>query len=207
MNLAAAATESSVRKHAAAVGLAQQISYAGRMRDVSDEQLMQQYAAGSSAAFDILYERHRGPLYRYLLRQVYRESTASDLYQGIWEKVIGARRQYRPKARFATWLYRIAHNHLIDYYRRKKPVADLAVEALADSSDDMAAIVDKDGQRRQLLAAIAQLSEDQRDALLLKLELGLSLEAIGQITGVGRETVKSRLRYATQRLKQLCSDD
>lgn len=171
---------------------------------MSDEQLMQQYAQGNAAAFETLYQRHRGPVYRYLTRQAVDTATANDLYQGVWEKIINARHRYRPDAKFTTWLYRIAHNHLMDHFRRQKPtLPEEQLNKLESGEPDAAAVIDGQQQRDVLMQAIAMLPEDQRDTLMLKLEGGLSLEEIGFVTGVNRETVKSRLRYASNKLRRI----
>ena len=104
------------------------------MRERSDEELMNAYAKGDAAAFDALYQRHRAPLYRYILRQVRDPATANDLYQGSWEKVIRASARYRADAPFKAWLYRIAHNHLVDHFRRERPSVELVVEAHASDN-------------------------------------------------------------------------
>ena len=172
------------------------------MRDVSDEQLMQQYAAGNAAAFEALYQRHRGPMYRYLTRQTHNAATANDLYQGVWEKIIVARHRYRPDAKFTTWMYRIAHNHLMDYFRKQKPAVPAdCIDTLESGDPEAADVIDQIRRQEKLLRAIRTLPDDQRDALMLKLEGGLSLAEIGTVTGVNRETVKSRLRYASKKLK------
>jgi len=75
-------------------------------------------------AFEVLYERHRGPLYRYILRLVGNPATANDLYQGSWEKIIKARGRYKDSAPFKAWMYRIAHNHVMDHFRREQPRRD-----------------------------------------------------------------------------------
>ena len=87
------------------------------MRDRTDEQLMAAYAGGDMQAFEQLYQRHRGPLYRYLLRLVGEAATANDLYQGSWERVIRNRRRYRPSGPFRAWMYRIAHNLVANWHR------------------------------------------------------------------------------------------
>ena len=74
------------------------------MRERSDEDLMEAWAAGSMQAFEALYARYRGPLYRYILRQAGDDATANDLYQGSWEKIIRARKSYRPQAPFRAWM-------------------------------------------------------------------------------------------------------
>ncbi|MBK8508821.1 MAG: RNA polymerase sigma factor [Candidatus Competibacter sp.] len=181
-----------------------------RTDDDADETLMLRYQHGDAGAFARLYERHKGPLYRYLLRQCGQPTVAEELFQDSWLKLIAARASYTVQARFATWLYRIAHNRLVDHYRasaRGLPVsyADDCPEWTDIPAPDAVQPENQEERRRQserLLALLAELPEAQREALLLKEEAGLSLEAIAQATGTGRETVKSRLRYALARLRQ-----
>ncbi len=179
-----------------------------RMEEASDEQLMLDYAGGRAAAFDLLYARHKGGLYRFLLRGLQHRAQADECFQEVWMRVIQARERYRPDAAFTTWLYRIAHRLLIDQYRRH-------AARPGGTADDEAVILDTSGpeeaqperalsefeQRRRLQEALAELPDEQRIALQLRLEQELTLETIGEITGVGRETVKSRLRYALDRLR------
>jgi RNA polymerase sigma factor (sigma-70 family) len=176
------------------------------MRESSDEQLMKSFAGGSMQAFELLYERHRGPLYRYLLRLAGDPATANDLYQGSWEKVIKAKKSYKPDAPFRAWMYRIAHNHAMDHFRRHQPASNEVPENLASDQPEPVEQIIKDSQKTDLHHAIQQLPPEQKDALLLKLESGLDLQTIASVTGVNPETAKSRLRYAVKRLKQILVD-
>ncbi|MGF1528876.1 MAG: RNA polymerase sigma factor [Candidatus Competibacterales bacterium] len=176
----------------------------------SDEQLMERYRDGDDAAFERLYSRHRGPLYRYFLRQCGGEATAEELFQDVWLKLIKARGRYRVTARFTTYLYQMAHRRLIDHYRRTK--VRVALESYGDDAEvaafPMAAHEQpeqREERRRQtetLLALLATLPAAQREAFLLKAEAGLSLAEIAVVTGTTRETVKSRLRYAVAKLRR-----
>lgn len=172
----------------------------------TDEELMLAYGAGDVTAFQALYARHRGPLFRHLARRLRDGALAEELFQDVWQRVIAARRRYRPEARFATWLYQVAHNRLADHWRAQshRPPAP------ADGDEQAARRPDPTTPERQLSAfeerrrlqrALEELPEDQREVLLLRLEQELTLEEIGEITGVGRETVKSRLRYAMDKLR------
>ena len=174
--------------------------------DASDETLMLAYAAGDAAAFEQLYARHRGKLDRYLQRQLRDNAVADELFQDVWQRVIAARSGWKPDAGFATWLYTIAHHRLGDHWRSLKH----RPSAPADADERMARVADPDTpervlsefeRRRQLQLALDDLPEEQREVLLLRLEQELTLEEIGDITGVGRETVKSRLRYAMDKLR------
>ena len=175
--------------------------------DASDEDLMLAYGAGDGAAFELLYARHRGPLFRFLQRQLRDQGTAEELYQDVWQKVIVARERYRPDARFSTWLFQIAHNRLGDHWRasrhRPPPPEDAMARAEREPDPDSPErSLSAFEERRRLQRALEELPEDQREVVLLRLERELSLEEIGEITGVGRETVKSRLRYAMDKLRQ-----
>lgn len=170
---------------------------------------MLQYRGGDLAAFRELYARYRDPLFRYLLRSCGEREQAGELFQEVWASVVRARAGYEARARFATWLFKLAHNRLIDEYRR----ARLPQEPLADDLPIAAPEHEQPEARHQsgiraqrLLAALAGLPRDQRMAFLMKEEGGLSLEEIAQATGVGRETVKSRLRYALTKLREVLAD-
>lgn len=176
------------------------------MRESSDEYLMKSYAGGDMGAFELLYQRYRAPLYRYLLRLAGDPATANDLYQGTWEKVIKARTTYTAKAPFRAWLYRIAHNHAMDLFRRNQPIAGEVPDELPSQAAEPAEQLANDAMQQDLQNAIRELPQEQRDALMLKLESGLDVQTIAEITGVNPETAKSRLRYAVKRLKQILGD-
>lgn len=170
---------------------------------------MLRYKDGDIAAFQILYERHNDALYRYLLRLCQHRDTAEDLYQEVWSKIIKARQRYRPTAKFTTFLYRVAHNCFIDHIRRNKRHTN---EIAVDPDESESATISPEHAADQLLArkrldqALATLPSEQRDVILLFLEAGMNLETISQVTGVNRETAKSRLRYATAKLKSALVD-
>jgi RNA polymerase sigma factor (sigma-70 family) len=176
------------------------------VQPVSDETLMLAYARGDGDAFAELYARHRTRLFHYLLGQLRDRSLAEELFQDIWHKVINARGSWQPEAAFATWLFRIAHNRLNDHWRaaRHRPAApadaDERTARLADVRTPEL-LADEHIRRQQLQQALAELPPEQQEVVILRLEQELSLEEIGQITGVGRETVKSRLRYAMDKLR------
>ena len=187
---------------------------AASIAEDSDEALMQAYAAGRAAAFDSLYARHKGGMYRYLLRHCGNAGIAEEMFQDVWMNAIRARDRYVPTAKFTTWLYTLAHHRLVDHWRASGQAkfasidddgdegTRAAVEALpASRRDEPEARIDTRQVREQLHAALATLPAVQRDAFLLQQEGGLSLAEIGNLTGVGVETVKSRLRYAVAKLR------
>lgn len=174
--------------------------------EASDEALMTAWAAGDATAFAPLYARHRGRLYRFLLRQLRDPALADEIFQDTWQRVIAARAGWKPDAAFSTWLFRIAHNRLADHWRalKHRPAApadaDERTTRVPDPSTPERQLSEFE-QRRRLQLALDELPDEQREVLLLRLEQELTLEEIGEIAGVGRETVKSRLRYAMDKLR------
>jgi RNA polymerase sigma-70 factor, ECF subfamily len=177
---------------------------------VSDEQLMLRYRDGDVAAFDELYGRHRGGVFRYVLRQVGLRSAAEEVFQEIWMNIISSRARYRVEARFATFLYHVAHNCVIDHFRRKTPLHLISLDDDADEANQVAGPGRDQPERAvalrqsaaRLLNALALLPPEQREVFLLHEEGGLTLEEIATVTDAGRETVKSRLRYALAKLRE-----
>ena len=177
--------------------------------DVSDETLMQSYRGGDAGAFEILYVRHKGGLYRYLLRNCGNASIAEELFQDVWMKLIDARLRYEVRAKFTTWLYQMARNHYIDYYRRQKMSGAFNPSAYDCNLEDIPVrpqeqpqyLAEVHEQADMLIQLIDQLPEDQREAFVLREEGGFSLNEIAEITGVNPETAKSRLRYAVNKLR------
>lgn len=176
---------------------------------VDDTALMLRYRDGDARAFEILYERHKGALYRYLLRMCRSPDTANDLFQEVWSKVIASRERYEVRAQFNTFLYRIAHNCTVDYFRRAGRRYEGAAQDVEEIADELPGAEhqrpDAELSEAQLRAdfrrALERLPAEQRDVFVLYEETGLSLEEIGKITGVAMETAKSRLRYALGKLR------
>jgi len=185
--------------------------------DPGDEALMLAYAAGDAAAFDALYARHKGGVYRYLVRHCGNAGTADELFQDVWMNVIRVRGSYTPTAKFTTWVYRIAHNRLIDHWRASGRVELVSAGPDDDCEDPLAAIPGARNDEPEvraltreigarLKAALAALPAAQREAFLLHQEGGLELSEIATLTGAGVETVKSRIRYALTKLRAELGD-
>jgi RNA polymerase sigma factor (sigma-70 family) len=182
----------------------------------TDENLMARFGRGEAAAFEFLYRRHESRVFRYLQRNVKNEATANDLMQEVWFAVVRGAANYQPTAKFTTWLFTIAHNRMVDMIRANHrlqsldagddadPEAPSALERLADSPKlEPLAQVQSQDEAAALLSAVTQLPAEQRSAFLLQAEGDLSVEEIAEATGSSFETVKSRLRYARAKLRQL----
>jgi RNA polymerase sigma-70 factor (ECF subfamily) len=185
----------------------------------TDEALMLRYAQGDAAAFDRLYARHRAPVFRYVLRQLGgQRGAAEELFQDVWMNLVNARGGYKVEARFTTWLYTIAHNRVVDHYRRHRPY-DVAPGATDPDDEEATAsdppapvtaqperIAEAREQARRLLQLVEALPLAQREAFLLHEEAGLSVDEIAQVLSADREAIKSRLRYALAKLRQGMGD-
>ena len=173
------------------------------------------YAGGDAGAFERLYARHKGPLFRYVLRSAKGRGEAEELFQEIWIKVIEARARYVPRAKFTTWLYTIAHNRMVDHWRAR------GLTLVASSDDEEAGVPEPaappgaEPQRiaeaqetlERLAAAIAALPLAQREAFLLHYEGDLTAGEIAAATGTNEEAAKSRLRYAMNKLREAIAND
>jgi RNA polymerase sigma-70 factor (ECF subfamily) len=174
-----------------------------------DSALMLRYRDGDQRAFELLYTRHKGPLYRYLERLCHHREVANDLFQEAWSKVIANRASYEPRAQFKTYLFHIAHNCAIDHFRRSErrqlfktdDVSEFEERLPAAEADRPDVRASESELRAAFENAFRKLPPEQRDAFVLHEEGGFTLEEIGKITGVAMETAKSRLRYALSKLR------
>jgi RNA polymerase sigma-70 factor (ECF subfamily) len=180
------------------------------LQNESDNDLMMSYRDGDSDAFNELYRRHRVSLFRFIKNSCNTEAVASELFQDVWTSVINARQTYEGAAPFHAWLYRIARNKLTDYYRTNKiqpqtttlnedtdtGIAQLQVPLQPDELTDLS------NQTSALQSALNTLPPEQRDALLLKHVAGFTLDEIATQFQENAETIKSRLRYATAKLRK-----
>ncbi len=171
----------------------------------SDEALMLRYAEGDASAFEVLYLRHKGPVYRYMLKLCHNEAIAEELFQEVWMKLINARENYVVSAKFTTYLYRLAHNHFIDHYRKQN------IRIVPEQSDEAIEVTDTDCDPEQQVQMeqtidrfnqiLNSLPQEQREVFLLKEETEMNLQEIAETIGINYEAAKSRLRYAINKLK------
>ena len=185
----------------------------------TDESLMLRYAAGNLQAFNLLYARHEMGVWRYVFRSVRVQAVADDLLQDVWFALARQAPHYQPTAKFKTWLFTLAHNRLVDYFRTAKQ--HVSLDGDDDTEHDSVALVqtlaansgfgplrrlESKEQAKALLDAIEELPFAQREAFMLQAEAGMDVQEIAKTTGVSFETAKSRLRYARSRLKELLQE-
>jgi RNA polymerase sigma-70 factor (ECF subfamily) len=179
----------------------------------SDEALMAAYQGGDARSFTLLFERHERQVFRFLRRSLGDAAAADDLMQEVWLAVVRSAAGYAPRAKFTTWLFTIARSKLVDHWRAARPMVSLDGEAANDPDealvDCLAAGEDVQpdvqvmsrAQAQAFIAAVEALPVAQREAFLLHIEGGMTVDEVAAATGVGFETAKSRLRYAFTRLR------
>jgi RNA polymerase sigma-70 factor, ECF subfamily len=183
--------------------------------DTADEDLMGQYQRGEVRAFEVLLSRHRKPVYNFILRFVGDRETAEDLLQEAFMRVIKGAEAYKRHAKFTTWLYTIARNLCVDQTRRRKHRKHASLDAPLDASDESGTLLDvipsnemasdRKSVNKQLHQtmhrAIEALSEEQREVFLMRELLDMPFRQIADVVGVPENTVKSRMRYALEKLR------
>lgn len=196
---------------------------AGGPSRATDEGLMLNYQRGDRSAFGELVRRHEKPLYNFALRHCRVPSVAEDITQEAFLRVVQRAAEFKHEARFTTWLYTIARNLCVDHGRKMKhrrhPSLDAPATGEADGSralQDVVADPNPAGQldraaewstmRRSIVRAVDALPEDQREVFLLREIANLPFKEIAEVTGTAENTVKSRMRYALERLRAALSE-
>lgn len=189
--------------------------------DATDEALMIRFQSGDRSAFALLVRRHQRPLYNFALRQLRSAPGAEEIVQDAFVRVVQNAADFKHEARFSTWLYTIARNLCIDQLRkhalRRHPSLDepkraeegegpTLGEQTADGRADVERATVAGEIRERVLAAIDELPEEQREVFLMREVASLPFKEIAEIVGVPENTVKSRMRYALERLQAALSE-
>ena len=189
--------------------------------DPTDEALMIRFQSGDRSAFAVLVRRHQSPLYNFAMRQLRSPSVAEEVVQDAFVRVVQNAADFKHEARFSTWLYTITRNLCIDQMRkralRRHPSLDEAKRAeegegptLGEQTADSRANVERSAVsveiRERVLAAVEQLPDEQREVFLMREVSNLPFKEIAEIVGVPENTVKSRMRYALERLQAALSE-
>lgn len=188
----------------------------------SDADLMLAFRGGDARAFETLVGRHQRGIFNFILRSVRERARAEELLQEVFLRVVRSKDRYERTAKFTTWIYAIARNLCVDESRRarfrnhksldaKRPGRDgeeggslLSRLAATDVPTDDAA--DAPLLRERMTAAIDALPDEQREVFLLRQMSGLSFREIGETLGVPENTIKSRMRYALEKLREHLGD-
>jgi RNA polymerase sigma-70 factor (ECF subfamily) len=184
--------------------------------EASDEALMTRFQGGERAAFTLLVRRHQSALYNFAFRQLGNGPAAEEVVQEAFVRVVQSAAEFKHSARFTSWMYTIARNLCVDALRRKalrkhpsldqpRNTDEAAGPTLGDLTPDASASVERAAVageiRERVLSAIDELPDDQREVFLLREVSNLPFKEIAEIVGAPENTVKSRMRYALERLQ------
>ncbi len=191
--------------------------------EASDEMLMVRYQRGDRHAFATLVRRYKRPIFNFVLRQLRDPAATEDVTQEVFLRVVQSASEFKHEARFTTWLYTIARNLTIDQLRKRKLRRHPSLDQPRDRDDDGGkAMIESvaDGHPRssvertvtstevggRIVEAVEALPDEQREVFMLRELANLPFKEIAAITGVPENTVKSRMRYALDRLQGALSD-
>jgi len=167
----------------------------------TDEQLMAAVQGGESSALGELFNRHHGALYRYFMRMSGSATLSEDLTQDVFLRVLRKSETWQRDARFAKWIYRIAHNAFIDHTRKNK--WETAMPEKLDIAAPATRKLEEDQQHALLRRALMAMPPDKRELLVLSRFQGLKYEQIGEMLGVETNTVKVRVFRALGQLREI----
>lgn len=183
----------------------------------NDEDLMAAYKGGDVGAYRVLVERHHAPVYRFCLRAMRSPEAAADAAQEVFLRVVKNAPTWERKAKFTTWLYTMARNFCIDEARKGRfrkteslnekvgkddDGGDERLDRVASEVPQQDRLADNTRLRKLIDEAVAELPDEQREVFLLREMSGLQFKDIADLTGVGENTVKSRMRYALAALQK-----
>ena len=191
------------------------------MSDPTDEQLMRAFRNGDMRAFEQLVGRHEGPVWRFLLRSVGDPVLAQDLLQEVFLRVVRTKNDWKGQSKFSTWLCVIARNLCVDEARRAVHRTAASMDAPLVGDDERAGTLHdhvpsrardaegraSDGQlRARIDAAVAALPHEQREVFLMREALNMPFAEIATVVGSPEPTVKTRMRYALDKLRAALED-
>lgn len=178
----------------------------------SDQILVQSYLSGDEAAFEVLIRKHKDKVFAFILSKLKNYNLAHDVFQDTFIKVINSlkRGKYNEEGKFVPWVMRIAHNLVIDHFRRQKktrsisPTKDFDIFDVISTDEKNAEEILIDEQiTSDVRKLIHELPSDQKEVLMMRYYRDLSFKEIAEITDVSINTALGRMRYAVINLRKL----
>jgi len=184
-----------------------------KLNSKTDYELVQEFINGNQISIEYLITRHKNKVYTYILLIVKNEQLAEDIFQDTFIKVIQSLKQgkYRDNGRFLSWVIRIAHNLIIDHFRKEKQLNTLSNDSYETDIFNSKKMSDKnveeflieDQIQNDVRKLIDELPDDQKEVILLRHYGGLSFKEIADQTNVSINTALGRMRYALINLRKL----
>jgi RNA polymerase sigma-70 factor (ECF subfamily) len=181
-------------------------------KSISDATLVSQYIQGDEPSLSILIKRHQQRLYSFIYSKVYDRDVTEDVFQDTFIKVIRTlkRGNYNEEGKFLPWVIRIAHNLVIDHFRKNKRMpkfnnsGDFDIfSVLSDSSLNAEGELVQSQIVQDVRAMVEKLPEDQKSVLVMRMYNDMSFKEISENTGVSINTALGRMRYALINLRKL----
>ena len=179
---------------------------------MSDKALIRQYLDGKESAFDILLNRYKGRVFSYILFTIKDSTLANDIFQETFMKVIRTLKKggYNEEGKFLPWVNRIAHNLIIDHFRRKQkypttsggPDFDI-FDIISDGNPTIEEETIKDQILSDVKKLIHELPDDQKEVLMMRMYFDMSFKEISERTNVSINTALGRMRYALINLRKM----
>ena len=182
---------------------------------VLDATLVQQYISGSEKALEKLINRHQLRIFNYIKSKVLDRDTAEDIFQDTFIKVIKTLKSgvYNEEGKFLPWVMRIAHNLVIDFFRKSNRIPTIEnndeydlFKFISDTTPNIERILFQDQLVKDLQNLILELPEDQKEVLTMRLYKDMSFKEIAENTNVSINTALGRMRYAIINLRKLAED-
>ncbi len=176
------------------------------LKSADDRQLIEMCRRGDEAAFDTLYQRYRLQLYSYLHKLLSdQKSDVDDLYQQVWMRVLQNLENYYDQQKFISWLFRIAHNLVVDRYRKKYREVSLEEEVVFSEDDPPWCKLASMELDVALGEAVARLPLEQQEVVVLR-QQGIPFKDIAVIQKTSINTVLGRMHYAVSKLQNWLSE-
>lgn len=187
---------------------------ANSLKSASDEELVAAYQKGDTNAFQTLLARHERPLFNFLYKYLGNTEASEEAFQEVFLRVVKHIGDYKPTAKFTTWVYTIARNYCIDHSRKQKFRRHLSLDTPSydDAEPLMSKVAGQDigaeeitsakGMEELLYRVLDDLKPEQREVFILRENQGLAFDQIAKITKTSTNTVKSRMRYALQAIQK-----
>ena len=184
--------------------------------ELNDQDLVQAYIKGDQSAIESLITRHRSKVYTYIVLTIKNQQLAEDLFQETFIKVIQSLRggKYKDNGRFLSWVIRIAHNLIIDHFRKEKQMNSISNDdtevdlfnSRKFSDQNIEEVIVSSQIKSELRTLINELPSDQREVVLLRHYGELSFKEIADQTGVSINTALGRMRYALINLRKMINE-
>ena len=182
----------------------------------SDSILVENYIGGDESSLEKLIRKHKSRIYNFIFSKVLNRDIAEDIFQDTFIKVIKTLKRgfYNEEGKFLPWIMRIAHNLVIDHFRRNNRIPKFEsnndydiFQNLSDSSLNAEKSIIKDQVSSDLQLLVEELPSDQKDVVIMRLYRDMSFKEIAENTGVSINTALGRMRYAIINLRKMINDN